>query len=346
MRLSSWGAILGGILGASCGSSASFSFPDAGVDGGGSSSGSPDAGGVDAGATPGTNGPFKPAVVFVNGLVNGAAAANFTLGDVRICVEGVTQYALPDDQPMPLANYPGVGVGQGIDLGVLPNLPATATIDVFNASDLASDAAWTSQRLDCSVITCSQDAGPTCKNHVTLQVALAQAVNLVVLRDAAQGVELRTTPLDASYTGTPGTIQAQIASFAGWHVADDVVADFGEVQQKTPSITLTPFLGSDVASSTSTLVVPGQSYEDYGVWLTQLVDGAPGDTFAQSLGSIQWVSDPTTAPSTFYDVRENYALVLVGDPSNLLLATNGRDPSFDGRALHVVAVPFAAGVHP
>lgn len=350
MRFSSFVAVLGVGAILACGAQLPPQTGPGGDDGGGGGgNGDGSMGGPDAGMTPpNPNGPFRPALVFVNGLVKGTATTSLTLSDVRFCIENVTPHPLPDDHPMPLANYPGVGVGQGVDLGPLQGLPTgTVTLDVFNAQDLSSDASWTSTRLDCPAITCDPTSGPPCRAHVSLQVDLAQAVNLVVLTDDSQqqSVKLSTTPLDGTYTGTPSKLRAQVADFAGWHAGDEVTADFGQLPpQSAPTAVLSTSLGTGTPSPTATLDVLNESYEGYGVWVTQVSDGAPGDTFAQSLGSIQWVSDPITAPSTFYDIRENFALLLVGDPNNRLLSTNGRDPAFDGRALHFVAVPFAAGV--
>ena len=333
MRLLAWTPLLlGAVLGVqACGSAA----PNGGTPPDGSF-------GQDRDADPDAKQvatPSQPSAVLVNGLVKGVAAADLTLTDVRICLPGAN-YPLPDDRAMPLANYPGVGVGQGIDLGPVSPTNGMLTVDVFNASDLQYDATWQQQRQTCSQITCS--TGAACKKHVELQVPVdGQAVNLLVLVDAAQGVEVRQATLDGKYSGTPGAVSVQVANFSGWHDGQEVNANFGQTNHSgnvTPIAN--PLAPSQASTPTTTVPVPDLDYEGYGVWFTQTTGGQTADTFGQSLGSIQWASNPTTAPTSFYDVRKNFALVLVGNPSDTLLMTNNRAPTFDGRALHIVAVPF------
>ncbi len=336
MRLIRWIPVSAGAVlasGLACGSLSSSSHPPADAS-------TPD-------AAPGDDvvlvaGPIQPDVVLVNGLLSGVASSSLTLTDVRVCLPGA-QYPLPDDKTMPLANYPGVGLGDGADLGGV-SATGNVTIDVFNASDLQYDTPWqpSTNRLTCAQITCS--TGAACRKHVELQATLEPAINLLVLSDdvPGQSVKITTATLDPSYSGTPGIVRAQVANFSGWQKGQNVEATFG-TDRTNVIATLAAPLGDGTVSATATLD-PSGDYEGHGVWVNQVTDaGQTNATFGQSLGSIQWVSDPTTAPQSFYDVRENFALVLIGDPQNLMLSSDGRDPAYDGRALHFVAVPFAAG---
>ena len=67
-------------------------------------------------------------------------------------------------------------------------------------------------------------------------------------------------------------------------------------------------------------------------------DAATG-LFEQTLGSVQFLADPTTTPAVYFDKRLNYAFVLLGDATKPV-ATDARDPQFNGKGLHVVAIPY------
>jgi hypothetical protein len=69
-------------------------------------------------------------------------------------------------------------------------------------------------------------------------------------------------------------------------------------------------------------------------------DGAPA-FFEQTLGSVQFLADPTTTTASYFDQRKNYAFVLLGDASKPV-TTDAKDLQFDGKGLHVVAIPYAA----
>jgi hypothetical protein len=300
-----------------------------------------------------------PAILLVDGLGAGAATATngaaLTLDDVRVCVfdsndKPVTTYAKPDDTPMPFANYPGVRLGRGVDLGsyAIPD-SGVVTIDVFRAEDLSDDAVWSTSRQNytCASIACN--SGPSCKTHAEVSVTLGDDVNVVALLDSTSdggvGIEARNAIfLDPNYNGAPGSLYAGFVDFSGWHSGEMVAAkrydDMGDagplvtslVDQLQPDVATMPALVTDDVAS---------SYDGAGI---RFEANGGANVFSQSFDSIAYVTNPTLDPPTFYGIRENFVFALVGDPADATSVLNdgGRDPGFDGRGLHFIAVPYAS----
>ncbi len=284
-----------------------------------------------------------PNIVFVDGLVAGhtvdTKGAPLDLTDVRVCIydaanNAITPYAIPDDAPLPLTNYPGVHRGGGIDLGAMR---ATGLVlHVFNATDLSEDAAWVSNRQDfaCGLIACEQQ--PTCKPHVTLQATLPKDINVIALVDQAGdgggSVGLKVSGYeDTGYAGVPGSLYGGVVNFTTVSASTASYSAGGATQSIIASNLL-----PDTATSPVLVTMQLGSYDTYGV-------GFQGTTtFWQSLDSIAFVTNQTIDPPTFYGVRKNFVFALIGDPTDMSVFSNGgRNPSFDGTGLHIVAVPYA-----
>ncbi len=337
MTVRGWVAIALAFAASACGSSITLSR-DAGVDAKPSGYDS----GVDAGA-----GDFGSSLVFVNGLVNGNATdqngAPIVLDDVRVCVAtSGTSYALPDSAPMPLTNYAGIQRGRGVDLGKAS--PGDVTLEIYRAAELAADAAWVTDRsaFTCQTMSCV-GTGLPCIRHVTITGSLGPGVNVVALVDAQSGVKLETTSFtDLTFGGSTGELWGTFVDFSGWHSTSELGAYYGNfVDGAVTNVTLVdPLVKPPI---TPKLVAALSTYDDLGIRFDAWSGGHAFDRFGQSLDSIAFVSNATLTPPAFYGVRENFVFALVGDPNDPTSVQNlgGRDPQFDGRGLHVVAIPYA-----
>jgi len=301
----------------------------------------------------------QASVVLVDGLVNGdtkdTTGASLTLDDVRVCIRNattkapITQYALPDSTTMPLTNYPGIHRGGGVDLGSIKSFDVE--VDVFSASDLAGDATWSSSRgnFTCQLIEQDQNSLPA-RPHARFSVTLKGGVNVLALVDAADdagatvGLEQRSFD-DVTFAGAEGSLWGTVVDFSGWHAASQVGAYFGnpvDGSGPTNDAIVDP-IDSKKTPSPHEIAKTIDGYETLGVRFDALSGGQPADRFGQSLDSIAFVSDAVVTPPEFYGVRANFVFALVGDPNDPTSVKNsgGRDPAFDGRGLHVVAVPYA-----
>ncbi len=312
--------------------------------------GTPDGGGADTSSLNFPKYDQGPGLLFVDGLVTGTTSVpGLKLDDVRVCVRSgsvfLKDHALPDDEPMPLANYPGVRRGTGLDLGQFA--PQPLTLEIYSAGTLAADSAWAppSVRSDfaCSNISCS--GGPPCQPHVSLSVTLAVgAMNLVALVDEPGDVgTVQRSFSDVVFNGGPGSLYGTVMDVSGWRSSDTISVFYGV---PTGSATSDKELVSALDSQSTQ--VPGEltgsltAYEDVGLRFEAMSDGGVVQ-FGQSLDSIAYVSSPAATPPAFFGVRENFVFALVGSPNDTtsVLQNGGRNPTFDGTGLHILAIPYA-----
>jgi hypothetical protein len=232
---------------------------------------------------------------------------------------------------MPLSNMPGVARGTGTDLGKTN----VSMVHVFQAADV-DDAAWYQDRTaDCGKLLGS---GAGAKPHVSLPITILGTTLAVLVDDSndlTSGIALRTAVLPSVYDGTPDRLQA-------------VVADFSTLRGTRP---VTARLGTyDVGPLGAGAALPGTPYawSVAGEYENQIVavdvreSSTSVETYAQTLGSIQYASDPTQAPGPFFDRRTTFLFVLVGAPADRHVINGIRDPKFDGTGLHFAAVPYSA----
>ena len=267
-----------------------------------------------------------PSMVLVNGLIGGG---KLPYDDVRVCFDG-TPHPLPDAVAMPLSNYPGVARGTGVDLGTLP--VSSGTLRVFRARDLRTDAAWVQGRMSC-------DSWQGSFTPTSIPLTLLMGPTLVVLVDdpnGPDGIQVRVGALPAHYDGTKGSLQlvpAEFSTFAKPGESLRVTLDANPVGSgPTGVLAQAPYA---FATSGGPLDAVKVRFERSNG--SQVVTSS----FDQTLGSVQFLSDPTTTPSPFFDRRTNFALVLLGDEANAV-TVDEKDLHFDGKGLHVVAIPYAA----
>ena len=114
----------------------------------------PDAGGDEGSFGDGAAPNQGVRLVVVNGLTRAAAVsdAGKPVRDARLCLEK-QGLALPSEGTMPLASYPGVARGRGVDLGQVLSAPLAGKvrIDVFDADAVRLSASSSSG--DCTKLT-------------------------------------------------------------------------------------------------------------------------------------------------------------------------------------------------
>ena len=268
-----------------------------------------------------------PSLVLVNGLVTGGTKA---FKDVRVCLDS-SGFALPDDRAMPLSNMPGVARGTGTDLGKTH----ASMVHVFQAADV-DDAAWYQDRTaDCGKLL---GAGAGAKPHLSLPITIGGTTLAVLVddpTDLVNGIALRTAILPSDYDGTPDRLQAVVADFSTLRGTRPVTARLGTYEVgplgEAAAIPVTPYAWS----------VAG-AYETQTVAVDVMESTTSVETYAQTLGSIQYASDPTQAPGPFFDRRTTFLFVLIGAPADRHVINAIRDPKFDGTGLHFAAVPYSA----
>jgi hypothetical protein len=275
----------------------------------------------DASATPKI--PAEPSLVLVNGLID---AGQTGLDDIRVCIDS-RQYALPDAVPMPMSNYPGIGRGTGVDLGAAAY---SVTLRVFRAVDLRTDAAWSTRT------TCT--SWESMATFTTLTLNLGGGPNLVVLVDdpnGTGGIGARIGSLPQDYAGGKDSLQMVPAEFSTF--------------AKSGSTLHVLVNGIELGSGASGVLAPipyalstlGPSFDATKVRFERRGADAATVFFEQTLGSAQFLADPTTTTASYFDRRSNYAFVLLGDATNPV-AADAKDLQFNGKGLHVVAVPYVA----
>jgi hypothetical protein len=303
--------------------------------------------------------PIQPELIFIDGVSQGnavdAKAAPFTIDDVRVCIFDSNNavplftYALPDNVFLPSTNIAGIHRGGATDLGTLNSGTATVTLDIFSANDLQSDTAVSQDRTayTCKAMTCT--VGATCRPHVVIPNVTISAgkVNVIAVVDDANATSViakQSAFDDAAYAGTPNSIYGALVDHSGYGGTDDVNVYFGTSDGSEPNIPLSTPITRDQAHPPTKVADDDTGVLDsLGLRADAISGQQPASRFWQSLDSIAFVSDESVDPKTFYDVRKNFVIALVGDPkdSTSVAKNGGRDPAFDGRGLHFVAVAYA-----
>ena len=279
-------------------------------------------------------------VVLVNGLTTHADSGITDYQDVRVCF-GSIGAAAPATGVMPLSNYPGVARGRGVDLGAIGVIPAVGSdVYVFDANVVRGKA-----DAKCSALLAAGSGGAP---HVTVKLGQSLEVGnryLLVLNDDAGSMKLFVQPLKETYdgnaeAGTPTPILAQVGTFSSWPKGKFAV----QVRDANPTpVTLATGLsvGTVAVASAPITVASPSGYDLRSVaFVPDDVSSVPRE-LVQSLASIQYVSDPTTDPLSFFDRRQNFVFVAIGDPNDLsALANDGHNPDFKGSGLHILAVPY------
>ena len=169
------------------------------------------------------------------------------------------------------------------------------------------------------------------------------AVNVVALVDKSGDVGLVQRSFgDVVYNGGPSSIYGTVLDVSGWQSSATVSVSYGD-PTKSGGLALVATLNPQATVPPVQIAKDLTGYEDVGIRFDAAgVDGG-GARFGQSLDSIAYVSNPAVTPPAFFDVRENFVFALVGNPADTtsVLQNGGRNPTFDGAGLHIVAIPYA-----
>jgi hypothetical protein len=262
---------------------------------------------ADANADPNTrdsSGPTPSAVYAVHG---GAA----DLPPFRLCLSDDAK-PVPSDptHPIPLTNFPGVGVGGMADLGDLSGNYSVRLFPAQTIQDSSSDHdAICKTLVSDKLIPYEQLDTVDLQSGVQLLVVVGEKSSRKVFRVAAD---------TGTYSGG-GTIHLQMGHFSASLKTSPIVANFGTKGATTMplgSVSFSTLAPAAVEVTFASNPLP-KDYDTYGVDVS--------GTF-YSLSDIQHATDPTTTPNNFFNGRLNaYALVLVDD------ANTGH---------HIVAVPL------
>ncbi len=282
-----------------------------------------------------------PRFVVVNGLVDGGAKA---LNDVRLCFsDRPDDYPVPDDpaQPMPLSSYPGIARGRGLDLG--PISTTATSVQVFDAKSIKADVKGGDAQFR---QTCGQLAGDPSSYVELTQPEAPGPHNLLVLQDDAgqsSGVSLRLGQLTtqavapADDAGATGALYGTFSVYAAW--GEGGTFDVSMIPGDAGTVSLSSALGSAAPSTVAPIPITSP-YDQTSLRFESSEPAVTPRTLEQTLAETQILSDPTTAPSELYGRRADFAFVVVGDPASSAIGDAGADPSFDGKAMHILVVPF------
>jgi hypothetical protein len=262
--------------------------------------------------------------------------------------------------PMPMSNYAGVPVGGGAALPreIVPNGGAYIVPYVIDAHQLAMSGAPTA--------ACAQRVGPACTPGSGSCLKTSDYVQLapISVRDiAGPGAKILAvvgcvnngaSACDATQNGT---LRARVIALApSQRLSIDQLGV--QLAHAAPAIgPMTATLDAVVGGTGTFLVTQFESAPPNGAivgrpmgqsslaWGSQGVTIVAGDAGVRmSLADIQRVVDPSVLPSTLFQDGVGYAFVVVGDPAaqNPLYTDGGLNARYDGKALHVIALPTIA----
>lgn len=233
---------------------------------------------------------------------------------IRLCLDG-SSTPLPNDfsHPMPLSNFPGIGVGSMSELGTLSGQYSVSILSAFGVNDSSSYRTAT-----CDTILGDQQLAIDVPAQS--KVVLTGGVQILVVTGAAQQRTLWHVFADSQVYQSNEPIHLQLGHFAP-SVPTSLTAKFGPkggAMEPMGQVMLGALAATYKPSSQAFPANPTPAdFDTHGVQV--------GSAF-YSLSAIAAATDPTTTPSAFFGSRLNgYALLLV-----------------DGAAStqHMVAVPL------
>jgi hypothetical protein len=331
---------------ASCGASAeSASGYGNNVDGGGGGDGAAnqDGGLFDSGLAP------PPFVLAVH--------ASPDLEDFRICFgisdsptgvvvqDKVQPY--PDNAygPMPESNYPGIPVGGAVPLRTFTH-GAFLVPYIIRASDLTRPGydTLTCDKLICTTSTTCLHDGEFWSLPAIDRLRLMQGRRYVLAiggcrSGASAGGCASAGPLDAQLQEVAASTGGLAGSLTGQflHLAPAVGAISLSVDDAGVSL---PAYGA-IAPSLGVMTLPTPPHGDLAAYASESLHLTYADAGADfSLALVQRLSDPSMLPTAFFERDTPWVFVVLGDPAAASpLADGGINSAYDGRGLHIIALP-------
>lgn len=244
-------------------------------------------------------------------LIYAVHAGPADLPAFRLCLGDATP-PLPSDpsHPMPLSNFPGVGVGSMAELGSFSgNFPQVTLFSAFTLKDSMSAAGKSCGELITAGAITAEQLGP---------ITLDSSVQILVVSGASGARKLSRVSADGTtYGNGPQPMHFQVGHFSQSLSQAPIAAKFGTQGAGVESLGSPAF--QTLAASVGVTGFPASplpgDFDKYGVQI--------GAAF-YSLSNIQAATDPTTTPADFFKSRLNgYALLLiddVGKPTQHLVA--------------------------
>ncbi len=261
---------------------------------------------------------------------------------------------LPEDpqHPMPQANYPGIGRGNGAI--VTPDLPTSNRtfvipflIDALALTKHAGDDC--KKILECSGIACIQSPSERVKLPGLDSADLAGGgTRLLAVRGSGATLAMTVIHVDGAAAGGVG-IGGQLAHLAP--TLPRLVATYGAADG---GVSLGSATFGTAGPAIRTLTRPDDAkgmgqYGSQGIALALAgpedggVDAGPTSPFYfSSLAAIQQASDPALPPNELFKPGANYVFVVTGDPTVPKTIDGGANPDYAGRGLHVIAIRSSA----
>jgi hypothetical protein len=259
---------------------------------------------------------------------------------------------LPDDpqHPMPQANYPGIGRGNGAI--VAPNLPSGPGFVIPILIDAL--ALTTHAGEDCKkLLACSGTACIKASERAKLPGLSGNDLSgggTFLLAVRGSGATLAMTAIRASGAPSSGSnLGGQLAHLAP--TLPRLAATYGAADG---GVSLGTATFGTVGPQKVTLPRPDDAngmdlYGSRGVALSLAPADAGADAstnappfFFSSLAEIQQASDPSLPPNELFKAGASYLFVVTGDPNVPKTVDGGANPDFPSRGLHVIALPASA----
>jgi hypothetical protein len=160
-------------------------------------------------------------------------------------------------------------------------------------------------------------------------------------------LEVVTAALDDTLTADNKTVRVQVAHLSPALAVTDggtVSVTYGPLDAGL-SQTLGAALQLGRIGPLSSLTLPASpaDYTNDGVTVALVAsDGTVAQSLWLPLATVARLSDPSQLPESLFHSPANYLFAVVGDPTapeQLTLPDGGPNPAYDGRGLHVVAIP-------
>jgi hypothetical protein len=263
---------------------------------------------------------------------------------------------LPDDplRPMPQANYPGIGRGNGAI--VAPEIASGSAfvipflVDAFVLTKHAGDDC--KKILGCSGVACVQSPTERVKlPGIPSADLLGGGTRLLAVRGSGATLAMTVIRVDGMPAPAPA-IGGQLAHLAP--TLPRLAATYGAADGGGASLGSAAFgaAGPSNLGLTRPDDVKGMDlYGSMGVALS-LAGSPDGGTdagssapfFFSSLAAIQQASDPSLPPNELFKPGASYVFVVTGDPTVPKTIDGGANPDYPSHGLHVIAIRSSAPV--
>jgi hypothetical protein len=289
-------------------------------------------------------------------------------------------YPFDGDHHLPATNFPGIAAGGQVDLEPLLDQvgpSSTVTLHAVRADQPSVVRATpTIGEVDCSKLLYGFEKLPE-KDVATFEnVELGDDTSTpirVLIIDGCRPTDppsLTTKQCGASYDPTTGNLRAHVMGFAPYltmepsttmvypmHLSPSLAElasehslelSYGDLTSEVDPISISNDVPSDTPTMMAGTMTAPATIEEYGTngFVLNAKNSAGDETrlVEAALANIQRVSSPYDTPQDFFTGANGLLMVFVGDASGQsetwVNADGTWNPSYDGRGLHPLAIPF------